>query len=248
MLDIFFLSYNEPYADDNYKKLLQRFPTAKRVNGITGFRAAHQECARLSMTENFYVVDSDAIIQDDFNFSFKPSKFMRWWDIPQTKFICLFQSVNPINGLIYGHGGVKILPKQGILESDTNSVDFTTGSNLPIKMFDQVSNVTKFNHDEFSTWRCAYREAVKLVMNLNNQSIYYKLNDDVLINQYFKDSKDRLRVWCSLGKNKPYGEYCIEGARQGKFYAQSNKDNNDALSLINDLEWMKNEFDKFIKS
>jgi hypothetical protein len=42
MLDVFFLSYNEPYADENYELLLEKAPHAKRVNGITGFTAAHQ--------------------------------------------------------------------------------------------------------------------------------------------------------------------------------------------------------------
>ena len=35
------------------------------------------------------------------------------------------------------------------------------------------------------------------------------------------------------------GAYSIEGARAGKSYAIKNKDNKEALSLINDFEWLQ---------
>ena len=37
MLDVFFLSYNEPYADEHYEKLLEKAPHARRVHGVKGF-------------------------------------------------------------------------------------------------------------------------------------------------------------------------------------------------------------------
>jgi hypothetical protein len=38
------------------------------------------------------------------------------------------------------------------------------------------------------------------------------------------------------------GAYSIEGARAGKNYAIENKDNKEALSLINDFEWLQEQF------
>jgi hypothetical protein len=248
MLDVFFLSYNEPYADEHYELLLKKAPHARRVNGVKGFTEAHQECARRSLTNNFYVVDSDAVIVDDFDFYFTPSKYNTWWGIPESECLCLWTSVNPINDLKYGHGGVKLLPKQKLLTKNPNTVDFTTGFGLSIKFFDQVSNITKFNYDEFNTWRSAFRECSKLETNLTNEELRHKLNyDEDQISQFIKETKARLKVWTTKGKDKPFGQYAIEGARAGKSYGDQHRDDSAALKLINDIEWMKNEFIKFYK-
>lgn len=246
MLDVFFLSYNEPYADENFERLKQKAPHARRVNGITGFTAAHQECARRSLTNNFYVVDSDAIIVDDFNFYFTPSKYNTWWGIPESECLCLWNSVNPINGLVYGHGGVKLLPKQSLLTKNPSTVDFTTGFGLSIKVFDTVSNITKFDYDEFSTWRSAFRECTKLATNLTNEELHHKLNyNEEEIDKVIKDTNARLKVWTTKGSKKPFGKYAIEGAIAGRDYGLANAEDPAALKTINDLNWMKDEFTKF---
>ena len=79
MLDIFFLSYDEPFADENFELLKFKVPYAKRVHGIKGIFNAHKECAKRSMTTHFYVVDADAIIESDFNFNFEPEENREWW-------------------------------------------------------------------------------------------------------------------------------------------------------------------------
>jgi hypothetical protein len=248
MLDVFFLSYNEPYADENYELLLEKAPHARRVNGIKGFTEAHQECARRSLTNNFYVVDSDAIIVEDFDFYFTPSKYNTWWGIPESECLCLWSSINPINDLVYGHGGVKLLPKEKLLSKNPDTVDFTTGFGLSIRAFSQVSNITKFNYDEFSTWRSAFRECAKLSTNLTNEDLRHKLNYDAdQIDRYIKETKMRLKAWTTKGSNKSFGSYAIDGAKAGQAYGKKNKGNLAALKLINDLEWMKNEFIKFYK-
>jgi hypothetical protein len=248
MLDVFFLSYNEPYADENFRLLLNRVPHARRVNGITGFTAAHQECARRSLTNNFYVVDSDAILLNDFDFKFTPSKYNTWWGIPESECLVLWNSINPINGLVYGHGGVKLLPKQSLLAKNPNTVDFTTGFGLNIKVFEQVSNVTKFDYDEFSTWRSAFRECTKLATNLTNEELKHKLNyNQEAIDAVVNDSQDRLKVWTTTGAEKQFGSYAIEGAQAGQQYGLAHASDKEALKAINDINWMKDEFTKFYK-
>ena len=68
-LDIFHLSYQEPYADKTWKSLVKKFPYARRVKGVKGIFNAHKRCAELAYTKSFYVVDADAILEPDFNFS-----------------------------------------------------------------------------------------------------------------------------------------------------------------------------------
>ena len=246
MLDVFFLSYNEPYADENYAKLKQIVPNARRVNGVKGFAAAHQECARRSFTNNFYVVDSDAIIVDSFDFRFTPSKHNKWWGSPESECICIWSSINPINDLIYGHGGVKILPKQPLLGADKDVIDFTTGFGLNTKVFDEVSNITAFNYDEFNTFRSAFRECAKLASNLTNKEIIDKIDSEEF-KKIRAEAEHRLHIWTSVGEENTFGKYCIAGATQGKKYGTMFAENAEQLKLINDYDWMKNEFNRFFR-
>ena len=71
MFDIIFISYKEVNADSNFKNLQSRFPIAQRVHGVKGIHQAHIEAAKKALTKMFYVVDGDAIIEDDFNFDYK---------------------------------------------------------------------------------------------------------------------------------------------------------------------------------
>lgn len=246
MLDVFFLSYNEPYADENYARLKELVPNARRVNGVKGFAAAHQECARRSFTNNFYVVDSDAIIVEDFDFSFTPSKYNTWWYAPESNYICVWSSINPINDLIYGHGGVKILPKQPLLVDNKDVIDFTTGFGLATKVFEKVSNITAFNYDEFNTFRSAYRECAKLSANLTNREIMDKLTPEEAI-KIRKEAEYRLHIWTTVGSDRKFGKHCITGALEGKKYGLSSADDTTKLKLINDYEWMRNEFNRFFR-
>jgi hypothetical protein len=68
LYDIVFISYNEPNADENFAKLIERFPRAKRVHGVKGIHQAHIAAAKLSTTPMFWVVDGDAIVEDNFKF------------------------------------------------------------------------------------------------------------------------------------------------------------------------------------
>ena len=105
MFDIIFISYKEPNADSNFKDLQSRFPIAQRVHGVKGIHQAHIEAAKKALTKMFYVVDGDAIIEEDFNFDYKvPEKDM--------DAVHVWRSKNPVNNLVYGYGGVKLLPRE----------------------------------------------------------------------------------------------------------------------------------------
>lgn len=246
MLDVFFLSYNEQFADEHYQKLLLKAPHAQRVHGVKGFFQAHRACAQRSLTNNFYVVDADAIIVDDFEFDFTPSRYLKWWGVPETDCICIWNSINPVNDLTYGYGGVKLIPKQPLITETIDLVDFTTGFGLTIKTFDTVSNITAFNYDEFTTWRSAFRECAKLTTNLTNEELRHKVRyDQTVLDAIYKDATDRLDVWCTRGADRPYGDMSIAGAKAGREYGLQNAHNKQAMSLINEYEWMKNEFTGF---
>ena len=221
--DIVFISYNEPNADENYNSLLKRFPRAKRVHGVKGIHNAHIEAAKLSETHMFWVVDGDAELVEDFNFSHSVSRY-------EKNIVHVWKSKNPINDLIYGYGGVKLLPRELTLKMDVNTPDMTTSISKQFKAMPSVSNITKFNTDEFSTWRSAFRECVKL----SSKVIERQDNDETL---------SRLNTWCTSGKDKPFGEYAIRGALAGKAYGEQHKGNPSMLQLINNFDWLKEQYE-----
>ena len=226
--DIVFISYSEPNADENYQNLLKRFPHAKRIHGVKGIHQAHKKAARLVDTAMFWVVDGDAQILDNFKFDYQVPSWN--YDV-----VHVFRSQNPINGLQYGYGGVKLLPTISTRNLDISSVDMTTSISSKFKPISIISNVSKFNTNEFDTWKSAFRECVKL-------------SSCIISGQNDKESLYRLDIWCSEGEKEEYGKFAIAGAKMGKDFGFKYKDDSVMLSKINDWEWLKNEFQRYVSS
>ena len=70
MYDIVFISYQETNADENYSLLKEKFPSVKRVHGVKGIHQAHIAAAKKCFTKMFWIVDGDAVIANDFDFSY----------------------------------------------------------------------------------------------------------------------------------------------------------------------------------
>ena len=215
--DIVFISYNEANAEENFARLKERFPLAKHVKGVTGIHRAHIEAAKRSFTPMFWVVDADAVVLDTFNFDYTVTP-------EEHDIVHVWRSRNPINGLEYGYGGVKLLPKKLTLSMDTTSTDMTTSISTRFKAMEEVSNITAFNTDAFSTWRSAFRECCKLAVTNNVESLA------------------RLKVWCKLVEDVPYGYYAYLGALAGRSYGEKNASDKEALSKINDFTWLQDQW------
>jgi hypothetical protein len=218
--DIVFISYEEPNADENYNKLIDRFPRAKRVHGVKGIHQAHIEAAKLSVTDMFYVVDGDAIIDETFNFDYTVPKF-------EQSHVHVWKSKNPVNGLEYGYGGVKLLPTVKTLSMDVTTADMTTSISNNFKAMPEVSNITAFNTDPFNSWKSAFRECVKLSSRIIDRQ------DDT-------ETQVRLTRWCTIGSDLDV----IAGAIAGKDYGIKNKNNKEALKKINDFKWLEEKFNE----
>jgi hypothetical protein len=224
VLDVVFISYYESNAEKNWKRVLSKAPNAKRVDGVVGILEAHQAAARLATTDMFYVVDGDAYLLDDFEFDFEPSIFDR-------DCVHVYHSMNPINQLSYGYGGVKIFPRKELLASTTANTDMTTSINSKLKIIEKISNITAFNTDSFSAWRSGFRECAKLAAGIIN-------------NSNAADNIERIKIWETVGLGKLYGASAIAGAKLGNAYGIENTDNPAAMALINDRVWLKEYYDK----
>lgn len=220
--DIFFISYRESNADSNFKILSDRFPRAQHVSGIKGIHNAHMRCAELSTTSQFWTVDADTIVDDSFAFDYRPPDYDR-------QYLHLWHSRNPVNGLSYGWGAVKLWPTRLVREFKSNWLDFTTTVGN-IKIIPDVIATTNYNCDEISTWRSGFREAVKLCSNVHN-------GDQM-------ESLSRLLVWLSAASTADYAAASAQGARAGvQYYLECRGANKSAqLSKINDFDWLADRF------
>ena len=222
--DIVFISYQEPNADENYARILERFPDTKRVHGVKGIHRAHIEAAKLCNTDSFWIIDGDAIIVDDFKFDYQVAR----WD---KETVHVWRSQNPINDMVYGYGGVKLFPTELTINMDTSKPDMTTSISSKFKAVHDISNITKFNTDPFNTWKSAFRECTKLASKVIDRQ-----KDD--------ETAERLRIWCTVGNDRQYGKYAIQGAKMGSAYGLQNQGNIEALKKINDFDWLTEQFEK----
>lgn len=221
--DIVFISYNEPDADKNYSKLKERFPRAKRVHGVKGIHQAHIQAAKLCNTDLFWIVDGDAIILNDFSFDYVPEHH-------NGEAVHVWRSKNPINDMVYGYGGIKLFPTQLTIDMDTSRPDMTTSISNKFVAVKKVSNITAFNTGEFETWKSAFRECAKL-----SAKIIDRQKDD--------ETNARLKIWTTVGSDRDFGEYAIQGAIQGKKYGEKHTQSPQDLRRINDFEWLQEQFD-----
>jgi hypothetical protein len=94
----------------------------------------------------------------------------------------------------------------------------TTAISKKFKAIPVISNITAFDTDPFSTWKSAFRECVKL-------------SSRIIDRQQDEETQYRLDVWC----NESTDSYALDGARAGRDYGLENKNNLEALKMINDF-------------
>ena len=218
MYDVFFISYEEPNANDNWSLLKSKIPYARRIHGVKGISAAHQKCASQSFTTMFWTVDGDTVVDDGWKFDYSPPE----WD---QIYLHLWYSRNPVNGLQYGYGSIKLWPKAVVLSHTGPWLDFTTSVG-GIKIVDQIVATTVFNSTPYESWKSAFRESIKLIEN---------------IRKYPTDSESIMRLdgWKNTKEGPKYAEWCLMGAIDAERWHEKNIDD---LTLINDFGFLRNLF------
>lgn len=225
MYDIVFLSYNEAKADENWEALKARFPRAMRSHGVKGIVAAHQAAAAMCSTRFFWVVDADNIINDDFDFSYQ-------WPIdhPHKDSVAVWRAKNNVNGLVYGYGGVKLLPRRRVLQIDPDVVDFTTSIGNNFHVIHVLASTTVIDSTPFEAWKSGFRECAKL-------------SASVIHRQKQQETNERLETWCTKAEG-PYADLVIQGAKEGRKFGEINQGDTMAMAALNDFEWLEGKFEE----
>ena len=219
--DIIFISYDEPEADTNWYKLLDKFPRAKRVHGVSGMENALKAAASASDTPYFYAVFAKTEIHPTFNFDIGAD----YWQKPKHY---IFYSENTVNGLRYGHMGIVLYNRDMVLNAPPFG-EFGTDYTLSFdhEVVPIVSCYGSFNASPYHTWRTAFREAHKL-----------REFTDTMPNV---ETQYRLHIWRTIA-NGNHAEWALRGANDGVRFYEDNMDTPEVRRNTFRWEWLRNHF------
>lgn len=218
LYDTVFISNNEPFADQNYNHLVNRYTrSVLRVNGINDRTQAFQAAANFVSTEYFFSVPAKLRINDDFawNFSLPNSYYNNKHYI--------FYAKNPVNNLVYGHMALVLYNKKLVLETVTPGLDFTLSK--PHSVVPVVSGVSNFNLDPLVTYRTAFREVIKL--------LYYQSLNPTSENEY------RIQQWTRIAQGLN-AQWCLTGAGDAKQYFEEVDGEYNKIIKTYSWQWVDN--------
>jgi hypothetical protein len=219
-LDIVFLSNGEAGAEENWEHLLSATKGIKnrivRVDGVNGRVAAYHAAAEASNTPWMFTVFAKLKISPKFDWNWQPDRM-------QAPKHYIFHAKNLVNGLTYGHQAMIAYNKKLALANEGRGLDFTLDNlheTVPL-----VSGTAQYNTDEFSTWRTAFREVLKLRA------------DDTDI------AKERLNAWLNKASGD-FAQYSIKGALDADEYYDEVDGDFDKLRLSYEWAWLREKFDQ----
>ena len=212
-LDCIFLTYDEPNAEENWVRVRNMVPWARRVDGIKGSDAAHKAAAMASSTDRFVLIDGDNI--PDIGF------FSLQLVLDDASHDCVFRwrARNNVNGLMYGNGGISCWTREFALNmqtheasdgSDETAVEFCFHPKY-WAMHDCYST-THINATDFQAWRAGFREGVKMCLDRGRRPSLPEFKTRVT-----HRNLDNLTIWHNVGQDVPNGAWAIAGARQGTY-------------------------------
>jgi hypothetical protein len=132
----------------------------------------------------------------------------------------IFNAINNANYLCYGHMGIGCYSRKAVEQTPKNfGLDFTMYSK--VKSSPIVGSVAFFAETPYEAWRTAFREAVKLTVSTD------------------KNSVERLRTWLTVAHG-PNAAWVIQGAQEGHNFAKTRtlKD----LMVTEDWNWLSNQY------
>lgn len=235
-LDMVFLSYDEGNLDQNWSRVKEFNPLAKRVHGVKGFDKAHKVCAEIAETDRFIIIDGDNWLHDSWINPLADDVYINDDGFEQSCFS--FSSLNSINGLVYGNGGVKVWNKHTLLNTNTHETGGSTDFcwDIPYYQVNKVLSVSVQNATPQQAWRSGFREAVKMTQDEGRprENIAYTWHS------IYDKNLSRLNIWCSVGRDVKNGIWAMLGARQAVYEMMSTEF--DQLN-INNYDWFISKWD-----
>ena len=212
-LDCIYLTYDEPNKEQNWIRIQNMVPWAKRVDGVKGSDAAHKAAADASDTDRFILIDGDNVPDPDF--------FNLQLELNDNNNSCVFRwrARNAINGLMYGNGGMSSWTREFIYAMRTheatdgsaeNDVEFCFYPNY--WAMNDCYSTTYPNATPYQAWRAGFREGVKMALDRGAKISMQEFEGRVNTRNY-----DNLCIWQSVGSDAEHGFWAIYGARLGTY-------------------------------
>lgn len=224
MYDVVYLGYKNEINKKHYDTVLNYVPYARWFEPCGTILESHKNALMHTFTEYVFVIDADNIvIKNIFDYVVKKTHD----DEPQT---VIWYSKNPINGLEYGHGGIKLFHRKSLLLMGEKYVDMTLSVTPSfVTVIPEVASIHKYDVDEFSVWATAFREVVKLSF------------------KYAREDIERFETWCEKRTDHKLIDFSLDGAMAGKEYAEECFYNDEMLTKINDFHFLKELFSQRFK-
>jgi hypothetical protein len=219
--DAVFLSYDEPMANSLHSRLQRTLGgTVKRLHGVQGMRRAYRLCAEVVEREQFFLADGDFAIDTDFcPAAVEPlddGVSMRVW-----------RAVNPVNGLTYGYGGLKLIRRSALREMG-EAVDVLAALPGRIEFAQHTAGITRFNQSPFHAWKAGFRECAMLVRGSE-----YGVADG--------DARQRVQAW-TTSRSGEFAAYAAAGGRDGLAFARDAGLGPRRFEHLNDPAWLRGRF------
>ncbi|MFF8831858.1 hypothetical protein [Streptomyces sp. NPDC015131] len=219
--DAVFLSYDEPMANSLHSRLQRTLGgTVKRLHGVHGMRRAYRLCAEVVEREQFFLADGDFAIDTDFDVAavepLDEGISMRVW-----------RAVNPVNGLTYGNGGLKLIRRSALREMG-EAVDVLAALPGRIEFAQETAGITRFNQSPFHAWKAGFRECAML-----SRGSEYGMTD--------VDAHKRVEAW-TLSRSGEFAVYAAAGAREGVTFARQTPRDPQQFDHLNSPIWLRKRF------
>jgi hypothetical protein len=231
--DIVMIVGDEPNAEEHWRHLRALVPRALCVPNAASIHAVYGRAASLATTSHFFMVDGDNWVYPHFLFE---TDFL-----PARDEATFWLARNPVNGLAYTHGGIKLLPTESTewaAPRNANSLDIAISLTIHHRrrVIPLIASEHRFNTSPFATWRTAFRECTKLVFTLNAARNRHELTEHLFMRW--------LETWCSKGADATFGKWSLLGAREGRAFGNDHYENQEMLLKINDYQWLSQLFDQ----
>ena len=233
LFDVFYVCFDEPNRKENWDQIKSIIPKAKKVEGVVGFDQALKECAKQSSTDYFFLIDGDNQLME--------RRFRRSLSVEniQDDWVLSWASLNTVNGLTYGNGGLKLWPKDVALninshenaDSEDDQTDYCFIASY--YLVDDYVSRTIINKTYKQAFRAGFREGVKMSLAYGKQVDFNQVDFETTLG---RQNRLRLKIWCEVGADVLNGMWAILGARMGLYY--------NAVRMfdykgINSYEWIE---------
>lgn len=222
-MDIFFMSFRESNAEDNWLRTKELHPKAIRLHGIQGIDQIHLLCNQLSKTEFFWTIDGD-------NYLTKPLTF-NYNDIFAD--LVMFQTYDPLHDNTTLLGGLKLWRTNKFINTDMSKGDFTLNATKDKQIIEETLSESRYNSSPFDAWKTSFRHCVKCM------TVIFRNRPGA------KNLDHYIKQWKKCGEiDKLNSEWAYKGYLDAKEYSEKYDNQLDELYKINNYDWLESYFNE----